>query len=44
MKTITLLHKGHQVGEKPTSSLFFPRVIREFDDGPDEKPMIYGGE
>jgi len=27
---------------QPTS--FFPRVIREFDDGPDEKPMMYGGE
>jgi len=42
MKTITLLHKSHQVGEKPTPSSFFPRIIREFDDGPDEKPMIYG--
>jgi len=21
----------------------YPRIIREFDDGPDEKPMIYGG-
>jgi len=21
---------------------FFPRIVREFDDGPDEKPMIYG--
>jgi len=20
----------------------YPRIIREFDDGPDEKPMIYG--
>jgi len=20
----------------------FPRIIREFDDGPDEKPMMYG--
>ena len=20
----------------------FPRIIREFDDGPDEGPMIYG--
>jgi len=44
MKTITLLHKSHQVGEKPTSSTFFPRIIREFDDGPDEKPMMYGDE
>ena len=21
---------------------FFPRIIREFDDGVDEKPMMYG--
>jgi hypothetical protein len=30
--------------EKPGKSvgLFFPRIIREFDDGPDEKPMVYG--
>jgi len=20
----------------------YPRIIREFDDGPDEKPMMYG--
>jgi len=20
---------------------YFPRIIREFDDGPDEKPMMY---
>ena len=32
MSTITLLHKSHQVGEKPTSSIFFPRIIREFDE------------
>ncbi len=25
----------------PNLPSFFPRVIREFDDGPDEKPMIY---
>ena len=23
---------------------FFPRIIREFDDGVDEKPMMYRGE
>jgi hypothetical protein len=23
-------------------SSFFPRIIREFDDGPDEEPMMYG--
>jgi len=27
-----------------SSGLFFPRIIREFDDGSDEKPMIYGGD
>jgi len=38
MKSITLLHKSHQVGEKPTVS-FFPRIIREFEDK--DEPMIY---
>jgi hypothetical protein len=42
MKPITLLHKSHEVGETPTSSLFFPRIIREFDDH--DEPMIYGGQ
>jgi len=23
---------------------FFPRIIREFDDGADEKPMMYGDD
>jgi len=40
MESVSLLHKNHQVDEKPTT--FFPRIIREFDDGPDEKPMMYG--
>ena len=40
LKNITLLHKSHQVGEKPTPSTFFPRIIREFED--DDEPMIYG--
>jgi len=40
MKSITLLHKSHQVGEKPTSTTFFPRIIREFDDK--DEPMVYG--
>ena len=40
LKTITLLHKSHQVGERPTPSTFFPRIIREFED--DDEPMIYG--
>jgi len=38
---VTLLHKSHQVGEKPTLSTFFPRIIREFEDN--DEPMIYGG-
>ncbi len=28
----------------PKHQTFFPRIIREFDDGPDEKPMVYGGD
>ena len=43
MKPITLLHKSHQVGERPTLPAFFPRIIREFEDERDE-PMIYGGK
>ena len=26
---------------KIMSTGMYPRIIREFDDGPDEKPMIY---
>ena len=26
----------------PFDQTFFPQIIREFDDGPDEKPMVYG--
>jgi len=26
----------------PFDQAFFVRVIREFDDGADEKPMVYG--
>jgi hypothetical protein len=40
MKTITLLHKSHQVGERPTTSTFSPRIIQEFED--DDEPMCYG--
>jgi len=39
MKTITLLHKSHQVGEKPTLTPFFPRIIREFEEY--DEPMMY---
>ena len=28
----------------PFNQAFFPRIIREFDDGADEKPMVYGGQ
>jgi len=46
MKHYTIAPKtsSHQVGERLTPPLFFPRIIREFDDGPDEKPMMYRGE
>ena len=27
MKTITLLHKSHQVGERPTAFTFFHKII-----------------
>jgi len=30
--------------EIPIHQTFFPRIIREFDDGADEKPMMYGGD
>ena len=26
----------------PKYQTYFPRIIREFDDGADEKPMVYG--
>lgn len=38
MKSVTLLH-SHQVGEKPTPTNFFPRIIREFEDN--DEPMMY---
>jgi len=37
MELVLLLHEK-------TSATFFPRIIREFEDGPDEKPMIYYAE
>jgi len=27
-----------------SDNFFYPRIIREFDDGPDEEPMMYGGK
>jgi len=35
--------KSEEEKTGPSNQTFFPRIIREFDDGPDEKPMIYGG-
>jgi len=40
MNTITLLHESHEVGESPTPPIFFPRIIREFEDH--DEPMVYG--
>ena len=46
MNSITLLHDcldtKNKVGENPTPSSFFPRIIREFDDH--DEPMIYEGK
>ena len=42
MKSISLLHESHEVGESPTPSTFFPRIIREFED--DDEPMFYGSD
>lgn len=33
-----------QNNELNSRVFFYPRIIREFDDGTDEKPMIYGGK
>lgn len=42
MKTITLLYKNKKTGESHIPSNFFPRIIREFEDGSNEQPMMYG--
>ena len=42
MKQLTLFETSHQVGEKPTLSTFFPRIIREFDDDNDDS-MYWSG-
>jgi hypothetical protein len=38
--------KQKTIIKSETSQLtnFFPRVIREFDDGHDEEPMVYWGK
>lgn len=28
-------------GAMARPATFYPRIIREFDDGPDEQPMLY---
>jgi len=37
-------HDWRELGGLPFDQAFFPRIIREFDDGPDEQPMLYGGQ
>jgi len=39
----SVIGRNHTIAKttSQTPLLFFPRIIREFDDGPDEKPMIY---
>jgi len=41
MNTKTIWDSDPQNGTRKSTS-FFPRVIREFDDGPEEPP-VYGG-
>ena len=40
MKHITITETTHQTSQTSTSSSFFPRIIREFED--DDEPMYYG--
>ena len=42
MKQLTISETTHQMRESSTSSNFFPRIIREFED--DDEPMYYGGK
>ena len=37
-------NKIQKRSESGSKVFLFPRILREFDDGPDEKPMIYGGK
>jgi len=43
MNTNEILDSIPQKNSKKSPS-FFPRVIREFEDGPHEEPMFYGGD
>ncbi|MDC0154372.1 hypothetical protein OAJ02_06570 [Nitrosopumilus sp.] len=40
MKQLTITETTHQLSKATTSSSFFPRIIREFED--DDEPMYYG--
>ena len=42
-QTAYLTVKSEEENKVPIHQTFFPRIIREFDDGVDEKPMVYGG-
>ena len=42
-KTESMTVKSEEEKSVPKQQTLFPRIIREFDDGPDEKPMVYGG-
>ena len=43
MKQTRLMTVKSEEEKVPNNQTFFPRIIREFDDGADEKPMFYGG-
>ncbi len=34
--------KSEEEKKVPTQQTLFPRIIREFYDGADEEPMVYG--
>ena len=42
MKQTELMTVKSEEEKVPNRQTFFPRIIREFDDGADEKPMVYG--
>ena len=41
-KKESMTEKSEEENSVPIHQTLFPRIIREFDDGPDEKPMVYG--
>ena len=43
MKQTELTTVKSEEEKVPNRQTYFPRIIREFDDGADEKPMFYGG-